>query len=49
MANFRRTVISEETAGALVMGVVLAIPFILSFNPYYVSVFISALIWAEFL
>ena len=44
MANFRRTVLSEETAGALVMGVVLAIPFILSFNPYYVSVFISALI-----
>jgi branched-chain amino acid transport system permease protein len=44
MLNFRRKVISEETAGALVMGVVLAIPFILSFNPYYVSVFISALI-----
>jgi branched-chain amino acid transport system permease protein len=44
MLNFRRAVISEETAGALVMGVVLAIPFILSFNPYYVSIFISALI-----
>lgn len=44
MLNFRRMIISEETAGALVMGVVLAIPFILSFNPYYVSVFISALI-----
>ncbi len=44
MAIFRRMVISEESAGALVTGLVLAIPFILSFNPYYVSVFISALI-----
>jgi branched-chain amino acid transport system permease protein len=44
VASFRRLVLSEEMAGALVMGVVLIVPFILSFNPYYVSIFISALI-----
>ncbi len=44
MAVFGKHRLSEETAGAIVIGIVLVIPFILSFNPYYVSIFISALI-----
>ena len=44
MASFPKPVVTEATAGAIVLGTVLFIPFILSFNPYYVSIFISALI-----
>jgi branched-chain amino acid transport system permease protein len=44
MLRFRKLVLSEETAAAVVLGIVLLIPFMLSFNPYYVSIFISALI-----
>jgi branched-chain amino acid transport system permease protein len=44
VASPRRLILSEEMAGAAVMGIVLIIPFVLSFNPYYVSIFISALI-----
>jgi branched-chain amino acid transport system permease protein len=44
MATFRKLSLSEKTAAFVVMGIVLIIPFVLSFNPYYVSIFISALI-----
>jgi branched-chain amino acid transport system permease protein len=35
---------SEKMAAAITFAVVLALPFVLSFNPYYLSIFISALI-----
>jgi branched-chain amino acid transport system permease protein len=41
---FRKLSLSEATAASVVIGIVLLIPFMLSFNPYYVSIFISALI-----
>ena len=44
MASFPEPQVTEATAAAVVLGIVLIIPFILSFNPYYVSIFISALI-----
>jgi len=44
MAHFRKLLVSEATAASVVLGIVLIIPFMLSFNPYYVSIFISALI-----
>lgn len=44
MTRFRRLSLSEGTVASLVLGIVVIIPFILSFNPYYVSIFISALI-----
>ncbi len=44
MALFRGPLLSEATAASLVLGIVVIIPFMLSFNPYYVSIFISALI-----
>jgi branched-chain amino acid transport system permease protein len=42
--HFRKLSLSEATAASVVIGIVLLIPFMLSFNPYYVSIFISALI-----
>ncbi|MGO9571246.1 MAG: branched-chain amino acid ABC transporter permease [Desulfomonilaceae bacterium] len=44
MPHFRGPLVSEATAASVVLGIVLIIPFVLSFNPYYVSIFISALI-----
>jgi len=44
MGNLTRAFVSERTAGCIVTGFVLALPFLLSFNPYYTSVFVSALI-----
>jgi branched-chain amino acid transport system permease protein len=44
MPLFRKVSLSERTAASVVMGIVLVIPLLLSFNPYYVSIFISALI-----
>ena len=44
MTRFWRPSLSEGTAASLVLGIVVIIPFLLSFNPYYVSIFISALI-----
>ena len=44
MALFRGPLLSEATAASVVLGIVVIIPFMLSFNPYYVSIFISALI-----
>ncbi len=35
---------TERQAGALVLGIVLAIPFMVSFNPYYLSIFIPAVL-----
>ena len=36
--------VSEKKMALITLVVVLALPFILSFNPYYLSIFISALI-----
>jgi branched-chain amino acid transport system permease protein len=44
MALFRGPLLSEAAAASVVLGIVVIIPFLLSFNPYYVSIFISALI-----
>jgi len=44
MALLRGPLLSEATAASVVLGIVVIIPFMLSFNPYYVSIFISALI-----
>src|SRR5512135_3620637 len=44
MPRFRKLSLSEARAATIVVGIVLIIPFVLSFNPYYVSIFISALI-----
>jgi branched-chain amino acid transport system permease protein len=44
MPHFRKLLLSEKAAASVVMAIVLLIPFMLSFNPYYVSIFISALI-----
>lgn len=44
MGYFTRSFVSERTAGCIVMAFVLVLPFFLNFNPYYTSVFVSALI-----
>jgi len=38
---------SEKVTALVLFGVVLTLPFVLSFNPYYLSIFISALILAS--
>ena len=43
--KFYRTIrSSEKLAAAVTFVVVLCLPFLLSFNPYYLSIFVSALI-----
>ena len=43
--KFYRTIrSSEKTAATVTFVVVLCLPFLLSFNPYYLSIFVSALI-----
>ncbi len=40
----RRLHVGEPVAAAIVFGVVAALPFLLSFNPYYLSILVAALI-----
>ncbi|MBI4961768.1 MAG: branched-chain amino acid ABC transporter permease [Desulfomonile tiedjei] len=44
MRRLGKGMLTEKQAGALVMGIVLVIPFALSFNPYYLSIFIPAVV-----
>jgi branched-chain amino acid transport system permease protein len=44
MKSFLPLQVSEKKIAIITLVVVLALPFVLSFNPYYLSIFISALI-----
>jgi branched-chain amino acid transport system permease protein len=44
VGTLRRKIVPERIAGAAVFAAVTVLPFALSFNPYYLSIFISALI-----
>jgi branched-chain amino acid transport system permease protein len=44
MKSFLPLQVSEKKIAIITFAVVLALPFVLSFNPYYLSIFISALI-----
>ncbi len=44
MKSYLPSQVSEKTTALVLFIVVLALPFVLSFNPYYLSIFISALI-----
>ncbi len=39
-----KSLLTEEAVGALVIVIVIVLPFVLAFNPYYLSIFIPALI-----
>jgi branched-chain amino acid transport system permease protein len=39
-----RSIFTEQAAGAVVIGLILLLPCLLGFNPYYLSIFIPALI-----
>jgi branched-chain amino acid transport system permease protein len=41
---FKTRLWTEKQAGILIVGIVLAIPLVLSFNPYYLSIFIPAVV-----
>ena len=44
MKSFLPLQVSEKKIAIITFAVVLALPFVLSFNPYYLSIFISAFI-----
>lgn len=44
MRRFLKPVWTEAQAGVVVLGIVMVIPFALSFNPYYLSIFVPAVI-----
>jgi branched-chain amino acid transport system permease protein len=44
MRSFRRPRFTEKTVAVLTFMMILALPFLFSFNPYYLSIFVSALI-----